>query len=170
MTANRPIPGKHYQTTGDIIERFASNTITRLANTTAYSALDAVSDHATAGSASDFEFDTVRRAGMITRVELKASHTATRATMRVHLYSSAPTIAGGDNAAFSATIDSLVATVDLELDQVGTDGVIGYATTAIPYQLTAESGKLYALLQTVDGFTPISAETFDIALLVVPGA
>ena len=173
MTASktyRRAPGPHWTRSADMLVRATSNTITRPANVTAYTAGDIINDNATAGGGSSADFElSVPDTGKVERIEVKSSATTTRATLRVWLYSAAPTIGAGDNQAFVASVDTLIGRAELECDIVGSDKTIGFVDVTIPYEISS-GGTLYALLETVDGFTPASGETFDIAAMIMPRA
>ncbi len=145
-------------------------TLTRAANQTPYTALDAVSDNATAASVtartitvSDVNDDTVT----IERIRLISTDTGVAAkSVRVWLYSSDPTassgVSGGDNLAFSNKQAGFIGTLS------GTFRAFADGSTAI---LVPDEGSrivtapgttsrtVWWQLQTLDAFTPSANST-----------
>jgi len=95
-----PAPGIQ---TGNLCEHVTA-TFTRPADTTAYASADLVANSTTAGSVTPMSFAVGRpnAGGQIRRVRIvKSGTSAANATFRLHLYSASPTVANGDNGAFS---------------------------------------------------------------------
>lgn len=147
-----------------------ASAMTRPANTTPYTALDAVSNNATAGSvtaisltASDINDQPIA----LTRCRIASTDTGVAGkSFRVWLYSADPTassgIVGGDNAAFSTKQGAFIGTM------VGTFYTFsdGSVATCVPefgqfIITTPTSGArtVFALLQTLDAFTPSANST-----------
>jgi len=151
------VDGKAYST---------SATITRPSNTTAYTAGDVTGD--TSGSA----IITLSNAGpsgghiIIQSVSLVFSNSTVPSGMgafRLHLYTDTPT-AIADNAAFdlvSGDRASYVGYVDLPSPQ--DFGSTIYTQTDYPGRLIKlASETLYAELQTINAYTPVSASTIEV--------
>jgi hypothetical protein len=104
---------------------------------------------------------------VIRRARLRASGAAlTDAAFSLHLYSSSPTSAAGDNAAYSTNgAANYLGTISFVLSVVMTDGVVGYATSFDPMYLHLLGGTdIYGLLEADDTYVPASGETFQVSL------
>lgn len=152
---------------------FASaTTITRPANTTAYAANDAVSDHATAASVVNgimsFTFSEVNDDPFeLWRARVHSTDTGLGGNMlKLWLYSIAP-VAGtdllsGDNAAFSVKRSNFLGSMQgtLEGFQDGSAGILvprdGLAIFALP---TSGAKTIFGVFSTPTGFTPSANST-----------
>ena len=169
--------------------RFAVSTSSFLRpnNTTAYTALDVIScaaaDTSDAGSDAALVFPGVGRSGMVRAVTVSNRLETDTVTPRLFLFDAEPTNFD-DNAALAlvtADLPKWVGRIDFtELDKllVGTltnvyEGVtiLDHATLApqvrpitMPY--SCADGKLYGLLQTVTGYTPIALTSFVVRVMV----
>lgn len=167
-------------TTGGLA-RIASSTITRPANTTAYSIGDLVANNVTAGSVTPFTLAAARindGSLILRRIRLrKSTATLTNAQFRVHLFSASPTVSVGDNAAFnsSGTLSTTgsanyLGYVDISIDTAFSDGANGFTTngfTDIQIKLASGSTNIFALLEARSAYTPGNAETITITLEVL---
>jgi hypothetical protein len=147
------------------IEATAS-ALTRPANTTAYTANDAVSDNATAGSVtpisltvSDVNDDTVT----IERLRLKTTDTGVQGkSFRVWLFQATPTVGGGDNAAFSAASTGFIGTLSGTF-RATSDGAVAVLVPDEGARIIAKpvsgAATIKALMQTLDAFTPSANST-----------
>lgn len=144
-------------------------TFTRPADTTAYASGDLVANSTTAGSVVPVTISNATSgpgyAGVIKRIRVrKSGASATNATFRVHLFTSAPTVTSGDNAAIVMSVGSAnyIGQYDIASMQTFTDGAAGFiaADTAI------RSVTLYALLEARGAYTPANAEAFTISIEV----
>lgn len=131
-----------------------SSTVTRPANTTAYAINDLVANNATAGSVTPLSFTISPSAAVIRRLRVKFSDetVAVPPTIRVWLFDASPTVTNGDNGVFAATLTNSIGYVDVDLANVGSDDIVGWASTDIPVTV----GTCYGLLQTLTAFTPIN--------------
>lgn len=147
----------------------------RPANTTAYTALDVISDSTT----SALEFPGVFRSGVIRHVSITNRLETDIITPRLWIFDTEPTNIA-DNAAFAlvtADIPKIVGFFDfVDADKllVGTltnhyvatdqsDGDTGGRYVGpVPY--TCATSSLYGLLQTVAGYTPVASTQFTIKL------
>ncbi|MBA2704914.1 MAG: hypothetical protein H0U60_13815 [Blastocatellia bacterium] len=153
--------------------------LTRPADTTAYTAKDAIANATT--SPATLSFTGVARttggSGYIVKAMILTSLTTCVETFKLHLYNAAPT-ALNDNAACTAPLyadaASYVGTILFPACATeGTGSTAAYAvavpgTTAtanLPLKfVTNADANLYGLLEAVIGFTPASAQTFSIIL------
>ena len=156
------------------ITKRVTATVTRPANTTAYAALDVLADKTADASVLTFA-DAVpveNDAFEIVEANLRIDHaTVIASDFRLHLYSSEPT-AIVDNAAYN-------------LPAADRSKYLGYIDWADPIDLgdtqwaqaqptlkgrvvrsKSTNQSLYAILQTIDGFTPASAVVHTIELVI----
>ena len=153
----------------------AASQFTRPADTTAYAAGDLVANSTTAGSVTPLSFTVSRVAGgtgLIRRARLKKSGTSTtNAQFRLHLYASAPTIANGDNGAWSTSgAATYLGAMDVTVDKAFTDGAAGQGVPSMGSEIVFDlsSGTtLRGLLEARAAYTPGNAETFDCSLEVL---
>jgi hypothetical protein len=156
----------------------AGSAMTRPANVTAYTAGDAVSNNATAGSVTAISFtaaDQNDQPLIIYRCRIDSTDTGVAGkSFRVYLFSSDPTastgVGGGDNAAWSQKKGGFVGTL------VGTFKTFSDGSFALCMPedggliVTTPTGgakTLFALLQTIDAFTPsANSTTFTLTLEV----
>lgn len=148
----------------------AATALTRPANQTPYSANDAVSDNATAGSVtaksvtlSDVNDDTVT----IERVRLATTDTGAQGkAFRMYLYNSDPTansgVSGGDNSAFSNKQAGFIGTLSGTFRTFSDGGVAvlvpdeGSRLVTTP---TSGAKTVFWQLQTLDAFTSSANST-----------
>lgn len=156
---------------GRFIVAAGSAVITRPANTTAYTAGDAVSNNATAGSVTSgtFTLASVNDAP-ITIEEILCLSTDTglgSKNMRLWLFNSDPTassgVGGGDNAAFSQKQAGFIGTMVAMFMSGVSDGAVGrfvpeYGSRVITTPVSGAK-TIFFLLQTVDAFTPSANST-----------
>ncbi len=152
----------------------------RPANTTQYADGDLVANNATAGSVTPMEWSLgpLGDAGIIRRVRIhKTSNTTTAATFSLHLFASEPTVANGDNGAFSVAtnLSTWLGKVAVDMSSGAEAGGSAdcsqvSAATAILVQLSNTSGRVYGLLEAGGTYTPTSAETFTVTLEIEGGA
>lgn len=152
-----------------------SATFTRPADTAVYASGDLVANSTTAGSVVPMSFPLGFSAGTgqtrITRIRLsKSGTTPTNATFRVHIYEQSPTVANGDNGAWSTNKSAnYLGNIDAALMLAFSDGcaTFGSAAAGSEFVLKLSSGSgttLYALLEARAAYTPASAETFMLTL------
>lgn len=138
-------------------------TFNRPADTTPYTANDAVADNTTAGSVTKLQVTVPRGAGRIARVKVrKSDQTVATPTVRVWMWDATFTVGAGDNAAFAAPLAAAMGSPDVAVVNAGTDDAVGWTATDIP----VVTGTVFILLQTLSAFTPASAETFTVELWV----
>jgi hypothetical protein len=158
-------------TTSSGIAFVATATLTRPADTTAYAFGDMVANSTTAGSVVALSFLTATPIGGIGRIDAvhirKSGTSTTNASFRIHFYTVSPTIASGDNAAFSTSgLTTYIGAMDVTVDRTFTDGACGRGTpiTVSPILLTTNNTTLFGLIEARGAYTPASAETFELIL------
>lgn len=150
----------------------AQATLTRPADTALYTANDAVANNTTAGSVTPLEWTLARVSGggvTIQRARLITSKASMTARFRLWLFTSSPTVTAGDNAAFAVTLanaDARIGYIDFSTIVSGSDCTDYYGTlvTNGPAAVVPAATKIYGLLQTLDGWTPDSGQSFKISL------
>lgn len=149
-------------------------TFTRPNDTTQYSSGDLVANSATAGSVIPMTFSIPGGQGIkLWRVGLlKSSTTVTDSQFRLHLYADSPTVANGDNGAWSSIVAGYLGYVDIDgQSQAFTDdakafGVYVNNSVFAPMFCVADVDNLvYGLLEARDTYTPAAQEVFTITLL-----
>ena len=157
--------------------------MTRPANTTAYSAGDAVSNNATAGSVTSIGFaasDVNNAPLLLTHLELLSPDTgpaSAGATFEVWLFNSDPTansgVGGGDNAAFNQKQAGFIGRMQGTFI-AASDGSMAICTPVegsfIPTTPSSGGTTIYGLLKTLTAFTPsANSTTFTATLKGVQG-
>lgn len=152
-----------------------TSTLTRPANTTAYSQNDVISSNTTAGSVVVPSVTAARVAAgsfMVRRVRLTTNVTTgwSAASLAVRLWTAAPTYTNGDNGAYAVATGAAgyLGSFTVSLEQFA-DGASGQGSPAIGGDLGIKlpAGQLvYWDLQLVStaGVTPISGQTFTLTL------
>lgn len=153
------------------------SSFSRPANTTPYVIGYTVADNTVAASVSLLSFTAARfsqGAGKVRRARLsKSDPSLTNAQFRLHLFSSSPTLAAGDGAAISFSGAGATPTwlgyIDLTCTLAFTDGAMGIGTpgqgTEIDFKLSSGTA-LKGVLEARAAYTPVSTETFAVALEV----
>jgi len=158
------------------IQRVSSQTITRPADTTAYASGDLVANNVTAGSVTPFLFTGVARLmgykSEIIRVGLRTNLALlANGTFRVHFFSKAPTVTGGDNAALdvATNLDFHLGWQELVFSIIGTgQGSSGWSSPVAavapgsPILSSVDSQSVWALLEARAAYVPASAQTFKL--------
>lgn len=144
-----------------------TSTLTRPANTTAYSSGQLIASSTTAGSIVVPSFTIQGGRGFIPRVRLSTNATTGWAgTFTVTLWRAAPTYTNGDGGAYAVATGAAgrLAQYSCTLVQYG-DGASGECSITIGNFLTASlpSGtSIYWDVQTAAAATPISGQTFTL--------
>lgn len=151
----------------------AAAAMTRPANTTAYNANDAVSNNGTAGSVTPITFSGVSEENdqpiTLERLRILSTDTGVRSkSFRAWLFNSDPTassgVSGGDNAAFSQKQAGFIGTMSGQFkgSQIS-DGAVAVLVpddgARIVCNPLAGGTTIYALLETLDAFTPSANST-----------
>jgi hypothetical protein len=152
----------------------ASGNFTRPATLVTYASGQIVANSGTAASVAAVQISVSRANGISVRVNrvrlAKTGTTATNASFRVHLYSSAPTAANGDGGTWDTSGASFyMGSFDVTSMHVMTDGCVGIGlpTEGTPYiiaQPGPSSTTVYALVEARAAYSSPSGETFMIAL------
>jgi hypothetical protein len=161
---------------GPIEFAVAGSTMTRPANTTPYTANDAVSDNATAGSVTAVSFTLADFNDMpltLTRLRIHTTDTGfVAASFAAYLYQSDPTastgVVGGDNAAFSTKKGTFIGRMSGTF-RTFSDGAVCCLTpdegSYIISMPTSGAKTIYALYQTLSAATPSANSTTFIGTL-----
>lgn len=149
-------------------------TFNRPADTTAYASGDLVANNVTAGSVTPISAAAARvnaGTGVIRRIRFSTSKTGLvgTETFRVHLFKLSPTVTNGDNGAFVAAGLTAVALgyTDVIMNHVYSDGAKGFTATDIVFDANGGTQNIYALIEVRNAYTPLSGETFTLALEVL---
>lgn len=156
----------------------AGATFTTPAGTTTYTSGDLIANSATAGSVTPMAFTVCRdmagSTGIVRRARIKTADTGfASATVRLHLYKSSPTVANGDNGAWSSTEADWVGDIDVILDHVFTDPYekgTGVPVTGSEISFDCNSGvqTIYGLLEARGAYTPQGAKAWTVTLEAWP--
>ena len=138
--------------------------VTRPADTTAYASGDLVANSTTAGSVVPLSFTVSPGPLQIRRVRIaRTKADITTAALRLHLYAALPTVANGDNGAWSSTQAAThLGAVDVTFASLMSDGATGQATTEINCQTSGT--VIYGLLEARSALAPASGEVFAVTL------
>lgn len=145
-----------------------SQVFTRPADTTAYTSGDLVANSTSAATPMVFAAAVKSDKGtaFIRRVRLLTSSVSvTNAQFRVHFYTSAPTIANNDNAAWSTSQSGYIGSVDVTVDKAFTDGAegIGVPNAGLEINFVLTSGRtVWVLIEARAAYTPTNAGTFTV--------
>jgi hypothetical protein len=145
-----------------------SASFTRPSDTTAYASGDLVANSTTAGSVTPLTLTLTNPAQVqtnIVRCRLsKSGTTPTNANFRVHLYTASPTVANGDNGAWSSSkAANYLGYIDVASMLAFTDGCTGFAGVTAGAEMRINcNGVLYAQLEAKAAYTPVSAEVFTL--------
>lgn len=152
----------------------AAPAMTRPADTTAYASGDLVANSTTAGSVVPLVFNGVGRVQgggvrIIAARIAKSGTGVTNAAFRLHLFSSAPSLGGGDNAALAmGPLASYLGALDITVDRALTDGSFGRGVPLVGVIMVAKLGaaetRLWGLLEARGAYTPASGEAFTVTL------
>lgn len=164
----------HLGEVGGRLAVVAASELTRPANTTAYAALDAVSDSTT--SPTVLTFSNAARvnvgSGYVVGARLMTDQAANVARFRLHLFHTSPT-AINDNAAFTllyANRATRVGVIDFPaMDDEGSGSTGAEARNVdvrLPFVCAAASDDLFGLLEVLDAFTPASGQKFYAELVI----
>lgn len=141
---------------------------TRPNDITAYASGDLVANSTTAGLVAAAQLSLSAEAGgsrMVRRLKVRKSGIVlTSASFRAHLYSSAPTAANGDNAAWSTNgVANYLGAFDVTMDRAFTDGAFGIGLPVSGSECQFDNaGGLFCLLEARAAYTPIANEVFTV--------
>ena len=149
----------------------ASATLTRPSDTTAYAAKDVVTDSTSSPTVLEFSdiANVVGGSGYIVKAILLTNQSTNTSRFRLHLYHTAPT-AINDNSPFTLLWANRVNRIGyLDFVACSTEGTGSDMaqsqsdTVRLPF-ITSATKHLYGLLESLDAFTPASAQLFYIVL------
>lgn len=146
--------------------------VTRPADTTAYAALDVVSDSTSAPTV--ITFTNVARVnngnGYVVKARLMSDQTTLTSRLRLHLFHTAPT-AINDNSPYTLLYANRANRIGYcDFPAVATEGTGSTAASAniadlrIAFVCAAADRNIYAFLETRDAFTPASGQKFYLEL------
>lgn len=147
-----------------------SASFTRPSDTTAYADNDLVANSTTAGSVVPLTFTIggARNIKIMKAILLKSSVTVTNASFTLHLYKDSPTVANGDNGAYSSSTSGFIGSIAF----VGTGQNVQTDDCAIPTDLTTplfatldSDSTIYGLVSAEAAYGPASAEVFTLTLM-----
>jgi len=155
-----------------------SGTFTRPANTTAYTAGDVVSDNGTTTTL--LEMSGVGRregsSGYITGAMIITDQKSITPRLQVKLYNASNPTVSADNAASRELYADVgkMAAIPFTLSAMSTATDTTNSTMSksedamlrIPFQCASGTQSLYALVETLDAFTPTSGQSFTLVLFV----
>lgn len=151
----------------------SSDYFTRPSDTTAYASGDLVANSTTAGSVAPLVFDLGVSEGLIRAVKFKTSNAtlSSGSTFRLHLWSQAPTVTGGDNAqvfavgAGLATSAGYLGYIDCTADVWFSDGSEGHGSPDPDIHFDLGDGTtVYGLLEARGAITPASAAAITVTV------
>lgn len=144
---------------------------TRPSDTTAYTIGDLVSNSTTNTSVVPMTFSIPYGRGLkLWKIEIaKSTATITNCKLKLHLYKDSPTVANGDNGAYSGIAAGHLGTIEVDISAgpTFTDSSVGQgAPASVPMFIVADVDcKIYGLLEATAAYTPASAEVFTVSLL-----
>jgi hypothetical protein len=151
----------------------AGASFTTPSGTTAYAVGDLIANSGGAGSVVPLSFPVCRNAagtGMVRRARIKTPDTGfAGATVRLHLYKNAPTVANGDNGVFSSTEAEWLENIDVTLDQVFSDPLekgVGVPAHGVEVNFDCATGTqvISGLVEARGAITPQGAKTMSVVL------
>lgn len=148
-----------------------SASFTRPNDTTAYASGDLVANSTTAGSVVPLSLALANPAQVQTIIKrcrlVKSDTTATNGQFRVHFYGASPTVANGDNGAWSTNkaanyFGSIDVTVIAFSDGCAGTGAV---TAGAEMQINITSGStIYCLVEARAAYTPAAQEVFTLSV------
>lgn len=157
--------------------RVATATLTRPADTTAYTAGDVVSNNATTTTPIAFSdiFPKDAGTGYLVGARLSTDKKSITPRIRLHLFNASTATVAADNAAFKevyADAGKRLGYVDLPAMTTATDSTNSDMSRAfdltlrVPIVAAAGDRDLHVVLEALDAFTPASGQQFSLTLYV----
>lgn len=147
--------------------------LTRPADTTAYAALDSISNSTSAPTVLNFAdiFRAANGTGYITKAELWTDNKATTARIRAHIYNATVTPANDNSSFLLLYANKAIKQGHIDLPALATEDPTNstgaYAlnsTIRLAVDAASEDTDLYVSLETLDAFTPASGQKFYLKL------
>lgn len=152
-----------------LVRRITSQTITRPADVTAYTAGDLVANSTTAGSVTAFTWDAkgnIAESKLQSAIVRKSAASVTNASFRLWVFDADKAVTNGDNGAIAPTnMNNFLGTLSGSASFGGTAGAVCPMGVDTQGAIWPANGKLYGLLEVTGAYTPASAETFAIELV-----
>lgn len=152
-----------------LVRRITSQTITRPADTTAYTAGDLVANSTTAGSVTPFtwtEYGSLAGMRLYSAMVVKSTTTTSNASFRLWLFDQTKAVTNGDNGAIApTTMTGFLGTLSGTATLAGTAGARTPLSVDVQGAIWPTQGKLYGLLEATAGYAPGNAETFAVELV-----
>lgn len=159
-----------------------SQEVTRPANTTAYTALDAISDSTSAPTALSFALAGrgSGQYGMIVKALLLTDQKTCTARLRLHLFQTAPTAINDNSPYLTLYANAAIWVGQIDFPALATEdpsnstcAVAQQLSQPLPYLCAANGAAadttLYGLLEAIDAFTPASGQKFYVKLTAERG-
>lgn len=153
-----------------------SYSFTRPSNTTQYATGQLMANSVTAGSVVVPSFSNFSRTGSFYPVAVvmqKSATSTTSAQFRVHLYSVAPTIATtGDGGVYNSVVTGNAGWIGSYDGTMQASHADGASVTCVPTEglidpfATGQNPTIYALIEVRSTYTPASAETITLRLVL----
>lgn len=163
--------------TGAVVASSSPSTVTvtqtfiRPSDTTAYAALDVVGN---TGSAAVLSFAGMSRAnagaGYITKARIETNQSTCVARFRLHIFNTTPTPIADNSPVTRLWADVSKRIGYIDLDACATEGTGSDTASSqsvlpnIEFNCATASTTLYVVVETLDIFTPTSAQNFFVAL------
>lgn len=140
---------------------------TRPNDTTQYAATDLIANDTTAGSVVPLVFPTPGFAFQVIGARVvKSTVGITTFTPSLYLYSSLPTVGGGDNAAPAPSNAGFLGVIPMANALAGTSHAVAWTTSTTTAFPAHSGGVIYGLLVAVGTYTPVAQETFTVSVTV----
>lgn len=145
--------------------RKVTDSFSRPANTTAYTAADLVANSTTAGSVVPLTFAVGEGGVRIKAVQItKTDETdVANSDFSLHLFGDSPTVANGDNGALSYNFSSKFADIEFATMVAATD-VAWASSDGLDINWNG-TGYIYGLIEADGAYGPASGETFSVTLV-----
>lgn len=142
-------------------------TFTRPNDTTQYAATDLIANDTTAGSVTALVFPTPGFPFQVVGARVVKSATSiTSFTPSLYLYSSLPTVGGGDNAAPAPSNAGFLGVIPMANALAGTSHAVAWTTSTTTAFPVHDGGVIYGLLVAVGTYTPAAQETFTVSVSI----
>lgn len=152
-----------------IVSQVFAPTFTRPSDTTAYADGDLVANSTTAGSVVPLVFVIPNKRSCIIRgasVQKSDGTDVSGALFTVHLFRSSPTVANGDNGALSTNFSDKIGLISVGQQIAHTDDAYLQTFGGNFYVDSGSSRTIYGLLECDGAYTPASAETFTVGIII----